>query len=131
MEEKLKQANDNIETLVKEIVKMRREKNEMYCVHPREKYDIENFCEDKCEECKDKYYNEVKEYLLEKYQVKTEQQENNTSGFTVICKRCGRKVDVNNGDINKNIGGIEFYPIQDERVGIDCECENDICIESF
>jgi hypothetical protein len=87
MEEKLKQANENIEILITEIIKFRREKNSMYCVHPREKYDIENFCDDKCEECKNEFYSNMKEYLLKEYQVVYKQQENNINGFTVICEK--------------------------------------------
>nr|DAH73462.1 MAG TPA: hypothetical protein [Caudoviricetes sp.] len=71
MEDKLKQANDNMEILVKEIVKLRKERDRSYCVHPQEKFDNENFCDNNCDECQIKYYENMKEYLLKKYQVES------------------------------------------------------------
>jgi hypothetical protein len=71
-EEKLKKVNENIEILINEIIKLRKERDKSYCVYPQEKFDNENFCESKCDECKIKYYEDMKEYLLEEYQVKSD-----------------------------------------------------------
>lgn len=69
MEEELKQANENIKILVSEVVKLRKERDRSYCVHPQEKYDNEDYCEGNCDECKKKFYKGMEDYLLKEYQV--------------------------------------------------------------
>lgn len=68
LNEKLEKANNNISILIDEIVSLKQE-NRMYCCHPQEKFDNKNFCENDCDNCKEKYYEEMRERLNNKYQV--------------------------------------------------------------
>lgn len=67
LKNKLKEANENIETLIAEIVDMKREQNDNYCVNPKkQKFQL---CNNNCDECQELFYEEMVEKLNDKYQV--------------------------------------------------------------
>jgi len=71
MEDKLKQANINIEHLIDKVLQFKMEAKESYCYFPRERYDEKWNCDNlKCSDCREKYYNNIKTKLYEEYIVK-------------------------------------------------------------
>lgn len=67
MQDKLAQANDNISMLISEIVSLKEARDSEKCC------DVEamesHTCDSKCEECKQRFYENMEEYLNNKYQV--------------------------------------------------------------
>lgn len=71
MDDKLKQANDNIVLLISEIVRLRKENNKGYCVDTKaQQYAMDNktSCYN-CDECSRLHYENMWEYLINKYTV--------------------------------------------------------------
>lgn len=71
MEDKLKQANSNIEHLINKVLQFKMEAKESYCYFPRERFDEKWNCDDlNCSDCKKKYYNAMKKELQDEYIIK-------------------------------------------------------------
>ena len=71
MEEKLKQANDNIDYLINRIISLKAERSSGNCSYPRERFDEKWDCDKKkCSDCRNKYYNDMEKEMLDKYIIK-------------------------------------------------------------
>jgi uncharacterized protein YlaI len=56
----------------------------------------------------------------------------NKIGFTIVCNKCGNKVDVKDDTHNKDYKSnkFHFYPIQSQRINIGCSnCGNEVYID--
>jgi len=68
--DKLKQAKENIESLINIILNNDMESKRMYCYFPTERYDEGWDCDKlTCSNCRDKYYNKRKDELYKKYMI--------------------------------------------------------------
>ena len=62
MEEKLEQANKNIEQLVSKVVRYEMDESKAYCIR-----DTKDCSGSPCMECKRKYFNALSKEMLSKY----------------------------------------------------------------